>query len=166
MPARSDAPDLDQLKTPCSMRPRTRSTWRTPTSVSIRESGVAQLIEGQRVSASLFSVLGVRPILGRNFLPDDTKDAAAATVILSHRLWERLFEKDPNVIGKNLEDAEPLRVRINQGGGLERDSDVMIDQLRPIDYKRLADGPLRQLDPKELGEVDQAIREVMDLEAV
>ena len=65
-----------------------------------------------------------------------------------------------------LEDAEPLRVRINQGEGLERDSDAMIDQLRAIDNKRFAGGPLRQLDPKELGEVEQAIREVMDLEAV
>ena len=57
-------------------------------------------------------------------------------------------------------------MRINQGGALERDSDAMIDQLRAIDNKRFADGPLRRLDPKELGEVDQAIREVMDLEAV
>jgi len=65
-----------------------------------------------------------------------------------------------------LEDAEPLRVRIKQGEGLERDSDAMIDQLRAIDNKRFAGGPLRQLDTKELGEVDQAIREVMDLEAV
>ncbi len=70
--------------------------------LTVKNDGVAQLIEGQRVSASLFSVLGVRPILGRNFLPDDEQDAAAPTVILSYRLWERLFEKDPNVIGKNL----------------------------------------------------------------
>ena len=70
--------------------------------MTIVNGGVAQRIRGQRVSASLFSVLGVRPILGRNFLPDDRKDAAAATVILSYRLWERFFEKDPNVIGKNL----------------------------------------------------------------
>ena len=45
-------------------------------------------------------------------------------------------------------------MRINQGEGLERDSDAMIDQLRAIDNKRFAGGPLRQLDPKELGEVD------------
>ena len=66
------------------------------------KDGVAQFIKGQRVSASLFSVLGVQPILGRNFLPDDANDAAASAVILSYRLWERFFEKDPNVIGKNL----------------------------------------------------------------
>ena len=65
-----------------------------------------------------------------------------------------------------LDDAEPLRVRINQGEGLERESDAMIDQLRAIDNKRFVDGPLRRLGPGELGEVDQAIREVMDLEAV
>ena len=70
------------------------------TTLTVKHDGRAQLIEGQRVSASLFSVLGVRPILGRYFLPDDEKDAAAPTVILSYRLWERLFGKDPNVIGK------------------------------------------------------------------
>ena len=69
---------------------------------TVKDGGVAQFVKGQRVSASLFPVLGVQPILGRNFLPDDEKDAAVPTVILSYRLWERLFEKDPNVIGKNL----------------------------------------------------------------
>ena len=69
---------------------------------TVKDGGVAQFVKGQRVAASLFPVLGVQPILGRNFLPDDEKDAAVPTVILSYRLWERLFEKDPNVIGKNL----------------------------------------------------------------
>ena len=65
-----------------------------------------------------------------------------------------------------LVDAEPLRVRVNQGEDLQRDSDAMIDQLRAIDNKRFVDGPLRQLGPKEIAEVDQAIRDVMDLEIV
>jgi putative ABC transport system permease protein len=60
---------------------------------TVKNDGVAQRIEGQRVSVSLFSVLGVRPILGRNFLPEDENGAAAPAVILSYRLWERLFEK-------------------------------------------------------------------------
>ncbi len=69
---------------------------------TVKNDGGAQLIEGQLVSASLFSMLGVQPMLGRNFLPEDANDAAAPAVILSYRLWERLFEKDPNAIGKNL----------------------------------------------------------------
>ncbi len=72
------------------------------TDFTVKNDGGAQRIEGQRVSVSLFSVLGVQPILGRDFLPGDEKDAAAPAVILSYRLWERLFEKDPNAIGKNL----------------------------------------------------------------
>ncbi len=68
----------------------------------MKNDGGAQLIDGQTVSASLFSVLGVQPMLGRNFLPEDANDPAAPAVILSYRLWERLFEKDPNAIGKNL----------------------------------------------------------------
>ena len=68
----------------------------------VKNDGGTQLIDGQRVSASLFSVLGVQPMLGRDFLPDDEVVSAAPAVILSYRLWERLFEKDPNAIGKNL----------------------------------------------------------------
>ncbi len=75
--------------------------WDT-TDFTVKDGDVAQLIKGQRVGASLFSLLGVRPILGRDFLPDDEVVSAAPAVILSYRLWERLFEKDPNAIGKNL----------------------------------------------------------------
>ncbi len=75
---------------------------RTGVTLTVKNDGGAQNIEGRRVSASLFSLLGVQPILGRNFLPDEEVASAVPTVILSYRLWERLFEKDPNAIGKNL----------------------------------------------------------------
>lgn len=70
--------------------------------MTVKHDGVAELIDGQLVSASLFPMLGVQPILGRNFLPGDASTSAGAPVILSYRLWERWFEKDPNVIGQSL----------------------------------------------------------------
>jgi mRNA interferase MazF len=60
-------------------------------------------------------------------------------------------------------DAEPLRLRIFSGSGLDKDSDLLIDQLRAIDNKRLIDGPLQQLDEQFMGRVYQAVAEVLGM---
>jgi putative ABC transport system permease protein len=52
--------------------------------------GEAAHIQGAIVSADLFSLLGVRPVLGRTFLPEEDKLNATSggfPIILSHRLW-------------------------------------------------------------------------------
>src|SRR5215475_13607113 len=59
-------------------------------------------IEGARVTASFFSVLGVTPILGRAFLPDEDRPQAEGAVILSYGLWRRRFGADPNIVGQRL----------------------------------------------------------------
>lgn len=59
-------------------------------------------IEGARVTASFFSVLGVAPVLGRTFLPDEDRPQAERTVILSYGLWQRRFGGDPNIVGQRL----------------------------------------------------------------
>lgn len=64
----------------------------------------------------------------------------------------------------NLEDdAEPLRVRVPAGHGLHRESDLLMDQLRAIDNRRLLDGPLTRLGSDHMCRIDEAIREVLDL---
>jgi putative ABC transport system permease protein len=47
-------------------------------------------------------VLGVAPILGRTFLPDEDRPQAERTVILSYGLWQRRFGADPNIVGQRL----------------------------------------------------------------
>jgi mRNA interferase MazF len=64
-----------------------------------------------------------------------------------------------------VDDAEPLRLRVPAQGGLNKDSDLLIDQLRAIDNKRLIDGPLLRLDAEALGRVYQAVSEVLGLNA-
>ena len=62
-----------------------------------------------------------------------------------------------------VENADPLRVRIAATDNLQFDSDVLIDQLRAIDDRRLVRGPLARLGARAMGRVGQALREVLDL---
>jgi len=62
-----------------------------------------------------------------------------------------------------MDDAEPLRVRVPASGRLRKDSDLLIDQLRAIDNRRLAQGPLSHLSPKQMQIVEHAIHEILDL---
>ena len=59
--------------------------------------------------------------------------------------------------------AEPLRVRVAATGSLRADSDLLIDQLRAIDNRRLVNGPLAHLPRSLMLQVAGAIREVLDL---
>jgi mRNA interferase MazF len=64
---------------------------------------------------------------------------------------------------KLVEDAEPLRIRIKAREGVERDSDLLIDQIRAIDNKRLIQGPLLQFDDDFMQLVCKAVCEVMGM---
>jgi putative ABC transport system permease protein len=71
-------------------------------SFTLTGRGEPERIEGARVTASFFSVLGVAPIAGRAFLPGEDRPQAERTVILSYGLWQRRFGADPNVVGQSL----------------------------------------------------------------
>ncbi len=62
----------------------------------------AERLSGYMISAGFFSTLGVQPILGRTFRPDDDQVGAAPVVILGGGLWRRKFGSSPDVIGKSL----------------------------------------------------------------
>src|SRR5262249_44234993 len=59
-------------------------------------------LEGQRVSTSLFPLLGINPQWGRAFLPEEDFPGGNHVVILSYGLWQRRFGADPGVIGKQI----------------------------------------------------------------
>jgi predicted permease len=52
------------------------------------------------VTQNFFSMLGVRPVLGRNFTVEESVWNGPKTVMLSHALWQRRFSMDPNILGK------------------------------------------------------------------
>ena len=58
--------------------------------------------EGQRVSASFFSVLGVAPVLGRDFQTADDQLHGPNVAIISDGLWRRRFGADPSMIGRQI----------------------------------------------------------------
>jgi len=56
-----------------------------------------------RVSANVFTVLGVEPVLGRGFLPGEDLPGQGAVAVLSHDFWRRRFDGDPAVLGRTIE---------------------------------------------------------------
>ncbi len=60
-----------------------------------------------------------------------------------------------------VEGGQPLRVRVKAQGKLKKDSDLLIDQARAIDNKRLTNGPLAQLDDDSMKIIYQSFCEVM-----
>jgi putative ABC transport system permease protein len=59
-------------------------------------------LDGQRVSASYFQVLGVSPILGRPFAASDDRVNGPNVIVLSNALWQRRFGGDPTIIGRQI----------------------------------------------------------------
>ena len=63
-------------------------------------SGEGERLPAVRVSWNYFDMLGVRPVVGRDFTPDDDRPGHAAVVLLSERLWRRRFDADPSIVGR------------------------------------------------------------------
>lgn len=78
-----------------------------PESLNLLEGGRSVHALGAAVSASLFTTLGVRPLFGQVFGPQANQSGAARAVVLSYRLWSRLFDRNPAVLGQvvTLNDA-------------------------------------------------------------
>jgi predicted permease len=63
-------------------------------------AGEAERLEGTRVAGSFFEVLGARAAIGRTLQPEDARDGRA--VVLTDRLWNRRFARDPSIIGRSI----------------------------------------------------------------
>lgn len=70
--------------------------------VNITVDGQPRRYTGAYVSADFFRILGVQPILGRDFAPRDDQPGAEKIALISHPMWHRDFAGDANVVGKNI----------------------------------------------------------------
>jgi putative ABC transport system permease protein len=92
-------PDLDSLERNCTLIDAFIVSKITGATLSIGER--AEVTTGSIVSANYFDALGIRPILGRGFQPEeDIGRNAHPLVVISYRLWKGRFKGDPEIIGK------------------------------------------------------------------
>ncbi len=67
------------------------------------EGGRAEVVWGELVSGNYFDVMGVKPLLGRGFLPEEDRTPNThAVAVLGHTLWQRRFGGDPSIVGKTV----------------------------------------------------------------
>jgi predicted permease len=87
----------------------------------------AQQVWGEMVTGNYFAVLGVKPILGRVFSPDEYGDKPNAypIAVISSRLWQSYFNSDPSIAGKT--------IRVNQ-------HDLTIVGVAPPDFRGTLSG--------------------------
>ena len=84
--------------------------WRA--GVHLGHKGTTEQADADLVSGNFFDVLGIPPVLGRLFGPDDDKTPGAhPLVVLSHGFWQRRFGSDPKVIGETVSvNGRPMTV--------------------------------------------------------
>jgi len=72
--------------------------------ISLTGKSKPERVFGMVASANYFDVLGVRPILGRGFLPaEDEKPGGAPVAVISYRFWQTHFAANSNIVGQTLE---------------------------------------------------------------
>ena len=106
--------------------------------VNVTEFSEPERVEGLSATFRLLPMLGVHPILGRDFTQQDDDAKSPEVVMLSYGYWQRRFGGDPNVIGRRILADGTAREII---GVLPRDfwfMDVRHDLVLPFRFDRAA----------------------------
>ncbi|MBX3278671.1 MAG: ABC transporter permease [Acidobacteria bacterium] len=93
-----------------------------------------QRLRGNYGTPNTFQVMGVPPLIGRAFTPDDVKPEAESVAVLGYRFWQRQFGGDPGVVGKRLRLNDRVRtvVGVMPKRFMWRGADVYL----PVVFKR------------------------------
>ena len=74
----------------------------------VRIGDTSERLPSGAATASLFSTLGVRPMLGRLPLPEEDKSGASRVTLLTESLWRERFGADPSIVGRSIDvDGKP-----------------------------------------------------------
>jgi predicted permease len=136
------------------------------TGANVRAGAVAQYLRTARVSAQYLDVLGLHPLVGRNFSEEEDRPQAPKTAILSYAVWQTAFDGNPNIVGQAvLLKGEPHTIIgvLAEGSTTPLDADVYT-ALRPsregegraanfVAIMRLRDGATWQQADAELNRV-------------
>src|SRR6185436_4882789 len=57
---------------------------------------------GANVTANMFGLMGVRPVIGRDFVPDDDRPGAAPVALIAHKVWVNRYGSNQSVIGRTV----------------------------------------------------------------
>jgi macrolide transport system ATP-binding/permease protein len=64
--------------------------------------GGSVMVPGMQISGGFFRTLGIQPILGRDFAPDESSVAGARVAVITHRTWRERFGSDPRIVGRSV----------------------------------------------------------------
>jgi predicted permease len=70
--------------------------------VDVTGPGAAEHVNGKQISAGFFGTLGVKLLLGREFLSEEDRQGGTAAAIISDRLWRSRFDGSPEALGKSV----------------------------------------------------------------
>src|SRR5215211_7887732 len=70
--------------------------------MTLTGDGEPEQLVGSRVSSGYFAVVGVDPILGRAFLPEEHEGGKGQVVILGYNFWQRRYGGDRNIVNRSL----------------------------------------------------------------
>jgi len=102
-PQRFSWPAFERFQAAAPSTPLAAATRSTSMNLMLSGSPAAEIATGELVSGEYFSVLGVRPALGRVFTPDDNRILGGHPVaVISYGYWQRRFAGSPSVLGKDL----------------------------------------------------------------
>ena len=98
IPTAQDYEDLKAAQKSCSLM----AGYLSGSTINVTYKNNPQRYDGGYVTEDFFKIVGVSPILGRDFTAADNKPGAEKVVILGHEIWKRDFNGDPNVVGQSV----------------------------------------------------------------
>src|SRR6478736_3315398 len=98
IPTAQDYEDLKATQKSFSMM----AGYLNGSTVNVTYKNNPQRYTGAYVTEDFFKIIGVSPVLGRDFRAEDNKPGAEKTLILGDEIWRRDFGTDPNIVGENI----------------------------------------------------------------
>src|SRR5258705_5276823 len=138
------------------------------------EGRAPERFQGPYISANAFKLIGQKPLLGRDFLPEEDRPGAAAVVILGNGVWKNRYGSDPSVIGRTVKINEVPAVVIGvlpEGIKFPNNADLWVplaqmprlaeqkrDNRNLETFGRMADGVTRRQAQSELDTIAAKLR--------